>query len=288
MKQDPPPSPLDLATVLQGLRQADEDREQLRVSLETALEHIQRQDTLCQDLEERLCASRREVTGLTATLAGREAEVGRLKQKLREREVGGGLAVSPLSAAAEEELRSALEELQITAEELQHSNDLLCRVNEELEQRVAARTEDLVHSNTVLRKALIERDLLLREVHHRVRNNMQTILSLLRMQARRMAPQVHRDFGNALGRIHAMAVAQDQLYGVDDLSRIDFAAHLRSVTPLLLQAHGGDPERIRLDIAVCPCIIDLDTAFPDHQRDRRQRCTPRFSRNRGRHDQDQR
>lgn len=250
---------LDRETLLRWWRQADQEREQMRISLEISLEHIQQQDALCRDLEEQLCASCREVAGLTAALAGCEAGVGCLKQRFRQQEGGGEAS---LGTVAKEELRSAIEELQITAEELQESNDLLCRATEELEERVAARTGELARSNADLHRALAERDLLLREVHHRVRNNMQTVLSLLRLQARRRVPEVHPEFGSALDRIHAMAVAQNLLYGVEDLSRIDFAAHLRGVAPLLLRAHGGNVERIRLDLTACPCIVDLDTATP--------------------------
>lgn len=247
--------------MLRWWQQADQEREQLQVSLEAALEQNEEQSKFNHDLEDRLRTSRRQVSKLTAALAERDAELGRLKQSLRE-QGGGGSSLPSSSATVEEELRSALEELQITAEELQENNELLSQVNENLEERIAARTDELVRSNMGLQKALAERDFLLREVHHRVRNNMQTILSLLRLQARRMVPDIHPDFGNALRRIRAMAVAQELLYGADDLSRIDFATHLQTMAPLLLQTHGGDAERIRLDITVSPCIVDLDTATP--------------------------
>src|SRR4051812_4705840 len=173
-RERPPPHPTseksssspdpDRNTLLRWWQQADQEREQLQVSLEAALEQNEEQSKFSHDLEDRLRTSRRQVSKLTAGLAERDAELGRLKQSLRE-QGGGGSSLPSSSATVEEELRSALEELQITAEELQENNELLSQVNENLEERIAARTDELVGSNMGLQKALAERDLLLREVH---------------------------------------------------------------------------------------------------------------------------
>jgi len=137
--------------LLRWWQQADQEREQLQVSLEAALEQNEEQSKFSHDLEDRLRTSRRQVSKLTAGLAERDAELGRLKQSLRE-QGGGGSSLPSSSATVEEELRSALEELQITAEELQENNELLSQVNENLEERIAARTDELVGSNMGLQK----------------------------------------------------------------------------------------------------------------------------------------
>jgi two-component sensor histidine kinase len=108
--------------------------------------------------------------------------------------------------------------------------------------------------------ALAQRDVLLREVHHRVKNNFQTIMSMLRLQQRHGGPP-EEIFGRSLARIRAMAMVHEHLYQSSDLSRIDFTALLYRLTGAIAEANdaGG---KVALRITGGPCTLTLDKAVP--------------------------
>ena len=116
-------------------------------------------------------------------------------------------------------------------------------------------------TEAALRQALDEKVTLLNEVHHRVKNNLQIITSLIRMERRRMAAGEDRDRVDAVAqRIQVMARLHEQLYASGDLARIDFAEHLRATCRDVaeLQARGD----IRVALEVEAVSLDLDTAIP--------------------------
>lgn len=110
-----------------------------------------------------------------------------------------------------------------------------------LQARDAARDE----SERALARAVDERDALLREVHHRVKNNFQVISSLLSLQAGELADAVA---GAALeqgrARIQAMAQVHETLYESSSLSRLDFAAYARDLSGRLAQVYGVRPAEL--------------------------------------------
>jgi two-component sensor histidine kinase len=109
-------------------------------------------------------------------------------------------------------------------------------------------------------EALAQRDVLLREVHHRVKNNFQTIVSMLRLQQRH-GGSPDEIYTQTLSRIRAMAMVHEQLYQSSDLSRIDFTALLRRLTQAIAEAN--DPEaKIALRITGGPSVVILDKAVP--------------------------
>jgi two-component sensor histidine kinase len=135
-----------------------------------------------------------------------------------------------------------------------------------------------------LRISLEEKDVLLREVHHRVKNNLQVVHSLLYLQAN--ALDGHADsvslnaFRQSCARIRSMAVIHERLYRADDLSGVDFADYLQALVPDLLAAWGRAADvtasvaargvRLPLDLAIpCGLIVNelvancLEHAFPD-------------------------
>ncbi len=88
--------------------------------------------------------------------------------------------------------------------------------------------------------SLREKEVLLREIHHRVKNNMQVIVSLLRMHARRsQSLQVQEIFEDCQERVGAMALVHETLYQSEDLARIDFEVYLEKLCQNLARAHGG-------------------------------------------------
>ena len=108
--------------------------------------------------------------------------------------------------------------------------------------------------------SLKEKELLLKEVHHRVKNNLQVISSLLNLQARELHdPGMARLFLESQGRIRSMALIHEQLYRSSDLARIDFAAYVQDLVRHLEQGLSNEtvPVCFRLDIRPLPLSLDL-------------------------------
>jgi two-component system, sensor histidine kinase PdtaS len=112
---------------------------------------------------------------------------------------------------------------------------------------------------TDMKRALDDKDVLLREVHHRVRNNMQLISSLLEMQASlAVAQEAKATLQEAAGRVRSIAMAQEQLHGAESLSNVDLGEYLRS----LVMAVGAMQKRIVFKVDVDPIPFSLDRAVP--------------------------
>jgi two-component sensor histidine kinase len=114
-----------------------------------------------------------------------------------------------------------------------------------------------------LHASLQEKEALLKEVHHRVKNNLQIISSLLTLQADQVndpgALELLRESRN---RVRSMAQIHETLYRSADLSRADFAAYIESLGSQLFRSYAVDPGRVRWHAEVAPVSLDLDRAIP--------------------------
>ncbi|HYO97263.1 MAG TPA: histidine kinase dimerization/phosphoacceptor domain -containing protein [Polyangiaceae bacterium] len=109
--------------------------------------------------------------------------------------------------------------------------------------------------------ALREKDVLLRELHHRAKNNLQVVGSLLSMQARRSNDDRFKALVNAAReRIDSIALAHDQLHSSPDLARIDFSAYLTKLAIAVHGSHGGASRNIHLNLQVGSFALPLDQA----------------------------
>lgn len=123
----------------------------------------------------------------------------------------------------------------------------LSRQRDEIEQEVKRRTADL-------EEALQARTLLLHEVDHRVKNNLNMIGSLIRLQARGIGdPVMAARLETMLERVDALAMVHRQLYQADDLSRFDLGAFARSLVGDVIGASGR--QDIQLDARVAPMEV---------------------------------
>ncbi|MCP4105897.1 MAG: response regulator [Desulfobacteraceae bacterium] len=107
---------------------------------------------------------------------------------------------------------------------LREAQKELLEQNARLHQEITKRrqTEDRIKS------ALAEKEVLLKEVHHRVKNNLQVLIHLIDMQAETViSSEVIKAFEDLQGRIRAMAVVHENLYQSDDLSQIDFGVYIK-------------------------------------------------------------
>ena len=125
------------------------------------------------------------------------------------------------------------------------------------------RTEQLQGANEALRNSLEEKSVLLREIHHRVKNNLQVISSLVNLQADTVAdPALREVFSDVRDRVRSMALVHEQLYQSESLAEVDFAEYARSLLERLLRAHGAGGAAVRLVLDVQPVAMTVETAVP--------------------------
>lgn len=114
-----------------------------------------------------------------------------------------------------------------------------------------------------IKASLAEKELLLREVNHRVKNNLQIVSSLLYLQSRDVQdPQVRKVFEASQDRIKAMALVHEKLYRSPDLARIDFGDYIHSLTTELYSSFGLGASGIGLVVDVDEVKLGIDAAIP--------------------------
>jgi PAS domain S-box-containing protein len=112
-------------------------------------------------------------------------------------------------------------------------------------------------------RTLREKEILLREIHHRVKNNLQIITSLLHLQSNALTEERFIDvFKKSEDRIKTMALIHEKLYQSHDIARIEFGDYVTSLLLHLKQAHREALERIELKTDVGVMYFDIDTAIP--------------------------
>jgi PAS domain S-box-containing protein len=110
---------------------------------------------------------------------------------------------------------------------------------------------------------LAQRETLLREIHHRVKNNMQVMSSLLGLQSRTAShPGVSRMLAENQNRIQSMALLHETLYQSEDLGLVDFSKYIRRMVEHLFRSYGVDPRRITLHAELDAVALELDDALP--------------------------
>jgi two-component sensor histidine kinase len=114
-----------------------------------------------------------------------------------------------------------------------------------------------------LRASEERKEALLREVHHRVKNNLAVICSLFYLQSTHSKDektvQIFHDMEN---RVHSMALVHESLYGSENLARIDFAEYARSLAEDILASHENPSAPVRLKTDLEPVIMSVDLALP--------------------------
>jgi two-component sensor histidine kinase len=111
--------------------------------------------------------------------------------------------------------------------------------------------------------SLNEKNVLLREIHHRVKNNMQIISSLLSLQSSTIENQDMKDiFNESQNRVKSMSMIHEQLYQTDDLALIDFNIYINGLIKSLFQIYSLDWAPIRWEVDVEDVKLNLETAIP--------------------------
>ena len=114
-----------------------------------------------------------------------------------------------------------------------------------------------------IKASLKEKEVLLKEIHHRVKNNLQIISSLLNLQAGYIQDEHAGEmFKESRNRVKSMALIHEKLYQSKDLARIDFAEYVRSLTTHLFRSYGVNSHAVGLKINVDKILLDIDLAIP--------------------------
>src|SRR5207249_2230486 len=114
-----------------------------------------------------------------------------------------------------------------------------------------------------LQASLREKEALLKEIHHRVKNNLQITSSLLRLQSDYIQDESAREmFSESQNRIHSMALVHEKLYKSNDLSKINFSEYVDSLSKLLFRSFGVDVKQIRIKISETTVFLPIETAVP--------------------------
>jgi PAS domain S-box-containing protein len=114
-----------------------------------------------------------------------------------------------------------------------------------------------------IKASLREKEVLLKEIHHRVKNNLQVISSLLNLQSGYLKDNKFKEmFEESQNRIRSMALVHEGLYESENMSIVDFRAYIDQLTAQLIVAHGVDSNLIKIKSNVRKVYLDLDRAIP--------------------------
>ena len=155
-----------------------------------------------------------------------------------------------LAPAVERELRDA---------QTRKDRALVAGALQESEERVESQRATLERQTASLQ----QRETLLREIHHRVKNNMQVMSSLLSLQARAaLNPETRRMLEDNQNRIQSMALLHEILYQSEDLALVDFPKYVLRTVDYLFRSFGAQDHQIYLHTELDQLALDLDDALP--------------------------
>ena len=158
--------------------------------------------------------------------------------------------------ARDRELADTLEQARKYREAEARAEELTA-INKELTQEIGRRQE----AETRIRASLQEKEVLLKEVHHRVKNNLQIISSLLNLQSGYIDDErTLQMFKESQSRIQSMALIHEKLYQSEDLARVNFAEYIDSLVGFLMRSYGSGGVGIALNVE--PVFLSLDTSIP--------------------------
>jgi PAS domain S-box-containing protein len=123
-------------------------------------------------------------------------------------------------------------------------------------------TERKKGENEILR-SLKEKEVLLREIHHRVKNNLQIVSTLLSLQSSQSSKiDVNDLYRESQNRIQSIALIHENLYHSDDLAHINFEVYVKGLLSDLFDSYGVDSSRIKLNLDIDEFTLGIETAIP--------------------------
>jgi two-component sensor histidine kinase len=120
-----------------------------------------------------------------------------------------------------------------------------------------------IESDKKIKASLKEKEVMLQEIHHRVKNNLQIILSLLRLQSARIEDEkIKEKFRDSQNRIRSMALIHEKLYRSEDFSRVDFSDYIQSIMDHLFSTYGAVKKDISYELDIHDVFLDINKAIP--------------------------
>jgi PAS domain S-box-containing protein len=120
-----------------------------------------------------------------------------------------------------------------------------------------------IQAEEALRNSLLEKECLLKEVHHRVKNNLQVISSLLQLQARKVQiPEVLGVLKDTRSRVRSMSLLHETLYRSGNLAKVSFPQYIKDVCSQVARSYASGTENVRLKHDIVDVTLDLDRAIP--------------------------
>ena len=114
-----------------------------------------------------------------------------------------------------------------------------------------------------IKAALAEKEVLLKEIHHRVKNNLQVISSLISLQSDNLTDNRMLDeFNDIRDRVRSMALVHEKLYQTSDLAQLNFADYAASLLHSLWRSHGTLAEKVRFNSVLAPVKLSIEAAVP--------------------------
>jgi two-component sensor histidine kinase len=113
-----------------------------------------------------------------------------------------------------------------------------------------------------LQASLKEKEVLLQEVHHRIKNNMQVMISMINLQCEKIEDkQICDELNKIVDRINSMVLVHDQLYKSKDFLKVDINKYIHRIAQNLFVSHGVDTAKISLKIGKSDIALSLDSAI---------------------------
>jgi two-component sensor histidine kinase len=157
-----------------------------------------------------------------------------------------------------------LHEIEEKNQQLEAYQSELQEAKDQLEARVVMRTQELIDANQHIQNSLDEKEVLLKEIHHRVKNNLQIISSLLNLQSQYIQDEeAVALFSESQRRVLSMAFVHEKLYSSGDLVNIDFADYVDTLIEELNNLYLSLSDKIAYQVKIDSTMtLDIDSAIP--------------------------
>lgn len=184
------------------------------------------------------------------------SDIGLSKEDLR-------LALQKISTALETNTLQSFEyELPLSPDSF-HFESRIIKLNEKEVLCIVRDITDNKLAEDKINKSLEEKDVLLREIHHRVKNNLQIVSSLLSLQSRYIEqPETIEMFKESQSRIKSMALIHEKLYQTGDLTRINLEEYVEELVADLFRSYSVNSHLITYKIISDNILLDINTAIP--------------------------
>ena len=124
-------------------------------------------------------------------------------------------------------------------------------------------TDKIIEENKFLHRTNKEKGVLLKEIHHRVKNNLQIIMSLLNLQSRNILDDnTKRLFEVSVARVQSMSIVHELLYQSKDFEKIDYGNYLKVLIAPLIESMKPEDKDVKIDLVVNDITLNVGTSIP--------------------------